>query len=391
MMISDRDILNGVVPADLDDKAEAAQLATRWGKRSVSIQAMLIASARRDYFGANLVEWVEWCAEYCGVTKGDRRSHLDAVGRMLLSLNTDKYRKYFNILFDMDSEKLIALQRLMVKDVSGEDNPGTLITFIESFKGELGSMSRDALRQRVKLFLSMDDTASEAVSVKAQSVQMVFPGFEKYLGQLSEYTLDTVPSLLKDSGTAMKAGYGGFILLGGLVNAIRDGKKLLTAEDLQGLKGQLLDLVDQIDDLTTGDYEPEDLPEEEPAEEPEEELPEEPEEEPAEESAEEENLRKPDFLCSDRDMAFFDTQHVENEDCDSRGLSHATITNQNDRCPGEGDTESPFTVTGSAENEGCDNPPLSHATINDRRKKSVSGGLPFDIGEALGADRRWGG
>ena len=358
-MISDRDILNGVVPADLDEKAEAAQLATRWGKRSVSIQAMLIASARRDYFGANLVEWVEWCGEHCGVTKGDRRSHLDAVGRMLLSLNTDKYRKYFNILFDMDSEKLIALQRLMVKDVSGEDNPGTLITFIESFKGELGSMSRDALRQRVKLFLSMDDTASEAVSVKAQSVQMVFPGFEKYLGQLSEYTLDTVPSLLKDSGTAMKAGYGGFILLGGLVNAIRDGKKLLTAEDLQGLKGQLLDLVDQIDDLTMENYEPEDLPEEEPAEEPAEESAEEPEELPEElpeEPAEEENLRKPDFLCSDRDMAFFGTQPVENEGCDSRGLSHATITNQNDRC-----------------------------------KKSVSGGLPFDIGEALGADRRWGG
>ena len=383
-MISDRDILNGVVPADLDDKAEAAQLATRWGKRSVSIQAMLIASARRDYFGANLVEWVEWCEEHCGIERGDRRSHLDAVGRMLLSLNTDKFRKYFNILFDMDSEKLIALQRLMIKDVSGEDNPGTLITFLQAFKEKLGDMSRDALRQHVKLWLEKDDPAAEVKEKKTQSIQMVFPGFEKYLGQLSEYTIDTVPSLLKDSGTATNAGYGGYILLGGLVKAIRDGKKLLTAEDLQGLKGQLLDLVDQIDDLTMENYEPEDLPEEEPAEEPAEE-PEEPEEE---------NLRKPDFLCSDRDMAFYDTQHIENEDCDSRGLSHATITNQNDRCPGEGDTESPFTVTGSAENEGCDSRGLSHATItnqNDRCKKSVSGGLPFDIGEALGADRRWGG
>ena len=244
-MISDRDILNGVVPADLDDKAEAAQLATRWGKRSVSIQAMLIASARRDYFGANLVEWVEWCEEHCGVKKGDRRSHLDAVGRMLLSLNTDKFRKYFNILFDMDSEKLIALQRLMIKDVSGEDNPGTLITFLQAFKEKLGEMSRDKLRQHVKLWLEKDDPAAEVKEKKTQSIQMVFPGFEKYLGQLSEYTLDTVPSLLKDSGTAANAGYGGYILLGGLVKAIRDGKKFLTAEDLQGLKGQLLDLVDQ--------------------------------------------------------------------------------------------------------------------------------------------------
>lgn len=345
-MISDRDILNGVVPADLDEKAEAAQLATRWGKRSVSIQAMLIASARRDYFGANLVEWVEWVAEYCGIERGDRRSHLDAVGRMLLSLNTQKYRKYFDMIFDMDSEKLIALERLMVKDVTGEDNPGTLITFLESFRAELGTMSRDVLRSRVRLFLGGE--AEEGKQVKAQAVQMVFPGFEKYVGQLSEYTLDTVPSLLKDSGTAMKAGYGGYILLGGLVKAIRDGKELLTAEDLQGLKGQLLDLVDQIDDLTMENYE--DEPAEEPMEEPADEPMEEPADEPVAEPEEERNLRKPERRHKYLHASFSPAQAVGNEGCDSPPLSHATITNQIDR------------------------------------GKNTGGAVPFDIGAALGAD-----
>ena len=377
MMLTDDDILNGIVPADMEEKEHAAKKATLWGRRSVSIQAMLIASARRDHFGSNLVEWVEWCEEYCGIERGDRRSHLDAVGRMLLSLNTDKYRKYFNMIFDLDSEKLIALQRLMVRDVTGADNPGTLITFLEAFKGKLGDMSRDKLRQHVKLWLQKDDPESEVKAKKTQSVQMVFSEFEKYICQLSEYTLDTVPSLLKDSGTAMKAGYGGYILLGGLVNAIRAGKNLLPAEELRELKGKLLDLADQIDDLTEDEpvvyEEPEDMPEEEPADDVEpEDVPEdeepaddvEPEDMPEEEEPavdkepedmpeERRDLRKPDFSHHYLTKAFFTAQAVENERCDNPPLSHATITNQND--------------------------------CGDK-----TGTMPFDIGAALGSDRpRW--
>lgn len=347
MMLTDDDILNGIVPADMEEKEHAAKKATLWGRRSVSIQAMLIASARRDHFGSNLVEWVEWCEEYCGIERGDRRSHLDAVGRMLLSLNTDKYRKYFNMIFDLDSEKLIALQRLMVRDVTGADNPGTLITFLEAFKGKLGDMSRDKLRQHVKLWLQKDDPESEVKAKKTQSVQMVFSEFEKYICQLSEYTLDTVPSLLKDSGTAMKAGYGGYILLGGLVNAIRAGKNLLPAEELRELKGKLLDLADQIDDLTEDEpvvyEEPEDMPEEEPAD----------DVEPEDMPEERRDLRKPDFSHHYLTKAFFTAQAVENERCDNPPLSHATITNQND--------------------------------CGDK-----TGTMPFDIGAALGSDRpRW--
>lgn len=216
-------------------------------------------------------------------------------------------------------------------------------------------MSRDVLRSRVKLFLGGE--AEEGKQVKAQAVQMVFPGFEKYVGQLSEYTLDTVPTLLKDSSTAMKAGYGGYILLGGLVNAIRDGKDLLTAEDLRDLKGKLLDLADQIDDLTMKNYEDEPAeedPEDTSGGDPEEGPGEDPGEDPEEDPEEGQNLRKPARRYRHLHASFIPAQAVGNEDCDSPPLSHATISNKIDR----------------GENTG--------------------GAVPFDVGAALGADRpRW--
>ena len=251
-MITD-ELINGLIPAELAAKSVAAEEVARFTRRSIPLTAMLIAAARRDNFKNDYEGWMQWCADRMGVTKADKRCHLDNIGRMLLMIQQTRHQAVFRLLFEMDSEKLLAITRLVKGTAATAEEVADVISFANSFRSDLQEMSRDRIRLYVKQWLGLAQADGEVEFAEAteKPAQMMLPGFERSIDLFRDLTPETARVMVKSRDVADKAVYGGMILVDSYVNYVQQHAGHADRETLHDLKAQLLDLVDQIDNLDT--------------------------------------------------------------------------------------------------------------------------------------------
>ena len=249
-MITD-ELINGLIPAELAAKSVAAEEVARFTRRSIPLTAMLIAAARRDNFKNDYENWMQWCAERMGVIKADKRCHLDNIGRMLLMIQQTRHQGVFRLLFEMDSEKLLALTRLVKGTAATAEDVAEVISFANRFRSNLQEMSRDRIRLYVKQWLGLAQADSEGEFAEAaeKPAQMMLPGFERSIDLFRDLTPETARVMVKTAEVADKTAYAGMLLVDSYVNYVQQHAGHADRETLAGLKAQLLDLVDQIDNL----------------------------------------------------------------------------------------------------------------------------------------------
>ena len=251
-MITD-ELINGLIPAELAAKSVAAEEVARFTRRSIPLTAMLIAAARRDNFKNDYENWMQWCAERMGVIKADKRCHLDNIGRMLLMIQQTRHQAVFRLLFEMDSEKLLALTRLVKGTAATAEDVAEVVSFANRFGSDLQEMSRDRIRLYVKQWLGLAQADSEGEFAEAaeKPAQMMLPGFERSIDLFRDLTPETARVMVKTAEVADKTAYAGMLLVDSYVNYVQQHAGHADRETLAGLKAQLLDLVDQIDNLDT--------------------------------------------------------------------------------------------------------------------------------------------
>ena len=249
-MITD-ELINGLIPAELAAKSVAAEEVARFTRRSIPLTAMLIAAARRDNFKSDYEGWMQWCANRMGVIKADKRCHLDNIGRMLLMLQQTRHQGVFRLLFEMDSEKLLAITRLVKGTAATAEDVAEVISFANRFGYDLQEMSRDRIRLYVKqwLGLAQADGEGEFAEAAEKPAQMMLPGFERSIDLFRDLTPETARVMVKTAEVANKTAYAGMLLVDSYVNYVQQHASHADRETLAGLKAQLLDLVDQIDNL----------------------------------------------------------------------------------------------------------------------------------------------
>ena len=249
-MITD-ELINGLIPAELAAKSVAAEEVARFTRRSIPLTAMLIAAARRDNFKNDYEGWMQWCADRMGVIKADKRCHLDNIGRMLLMIQQTRHQAVFRLLFEMDSEKLLAITRLVKGTAATAEDVAEVISFANRFGSDLQEMSRDRIRLYVKQWLGLAQADGEVEFAEAteKPAQMMLPGFERSIELFRDLTPETARVMVKTAEVADKTAYAGMLLVDSYVNYVQQHAGHADRETLAGLKAQLLDLVDQIDNL----------------------------------------------------------------------------------------------------------------------------------------------
>ena len=249
-MITD-ELINGLIPAELAAKSVAAEEVARFTRRSIPLTAMLIAAARRDNFKSDYEGWMQWCANRMGVIKADKRCHLDNIGRMLLMIQQTRHQGVFRLLFEMDSEKLLAITRLVKGTAATAEDVAEVISFANRFGYDLQEMSRDRIRLYVKQWLGLTQADGEREFAEAaeKPAQMMLPGFERSIELFRDLTPETARVMVKTADVADKTAYAGMLLVDSYVNYVQQHAGHADRETLAGLKAQLLDLVDQIDNL----------------------------------------------------------------------------------------------------------------------------------------------
>ena len=255
-MIHD-ELINGVIPGEIEAKTAATAEVARFTRRCVPLTAMLIAAARRDNFKNDLEGWADWCANVAGIYKSDKRCHFDTIGRMLLAVQATKFRTVFGLLYELDSEKLLAISRLCRGAEITEESVADVITFVNHFGNDLRDMSRDKIRLYVKKLRGEEVPEEDGIITDGEkkSAQMMLPGFERSVDLFRDLTPETASSMVKSRDVANKAGYAGYLLVNSYVNYAHAHDGFARAKDLTILKSRLLDLIDRIDalDLTDDD------------------------------------------------------------------------------------------------------------------------------------------
>jgi len=155
-MIADREI-----PAELDGKTLCLQEMVSFAKRYRATVAVLLASARRDNFNNDVSGWVEWARN--NELAGSDLHHLRQIGNLLLDVEDNLYPR----LFSVDTEKLLAMSRLPVKDIP---------KFLKAYPPE--KLNRDEIRQAV-----CECLGEEPKSKKSSKYQ---PGLWESLDALAE-------------------------------------------------------------------------------------------------------------------------------------------------------------------------------------------------------------
>ena len=253
-MITD-ELINGLIPAELAAKSVAAEEVARFTRRSIPLTAMLIAAARRDNFKNDYEGWMQWCADRMGVIKADKRCHLDNIGRMLLMIQQTRHQGVFRLLFEMDSEKLLAITRLVKGTAATAEDVAEVISFANRFRSDLQEMSRERIRLYVKQWLRLAQADGEVEFAEAteKPAQMMLPGFERSIELFRDLTPETASSMVKSGDVADKAGYAGYLLVNSYVNYAHAHDGFARVKDLTILKSRLLDLIDRIDALDPAD------------------------------------------------------------------------------------------------------------------------------------------
>lgn len=219
------EILNGQIPASLEEKTAAAGNLVYLSRRIVPVTSLLIAAARRDNFDRDLAGWTQWCRESLDLDGSDR-DHRRAIGDLLLDVRdqTDVY----NILFTLAFDKLLPLTRI----------PSDQIAAFLSHH-DVKSMKRDDVRAAVAEWLG------EKPREKAETPDL--PGFAAALEAISCMEPAAICVRIADETAATNALSAGLGLLGASLAYHKREKKDL--ELLQGLRASLLDEVKELEGI----------------------------------------------------------------------------------------------------------------------------------------------
>ena len=162
-----------------------------------------------------------------------------------------RHQAAFRLLFEMDSEKLLAITRLVKGTAATAEDVAEVISFANRFGSDLQEMSRDRIRLYVKqwLGLAQADGEGEFAEAAEKPAQIMLPGFERSIELFRDLTPETARVMVKTAEVADKTAYAGMLLVDSYVNYVQQHAGHADRETLAGLKAQLLDLVDQIDNL----------------------------------------------------------------------------------------------------------------------------------------------
>ena len=176
-------IADGLIPSDLDQLAALGINILAINAKTRQTISVIIAAARQLL---SLKDWITWCDDNFHQDT-QARSHLAAVGKLLLSI-LDENQKFYRKLFPLDFEKLYVLTSI----------PQTqLEAFLVPLIDKLQNMSREQVRCEVAKFLGKP-------GIKKQH-QPCLPGFESILDSLTQADDVQMATAVQSEETASKA------------------------------------------------------------------------------------------------------------------------------------------------------------------------------------------
>ena len=219
------DILNGQIPASLEEKTAAAGNLVYLSRRIVPVTSLLIAAARRDNFDRDLAGWTQWCRESLELDGSDR-DHRRAIGDLLLDVRDQT--AVYNTLFSLPFDKLLVLTRIPADQIAA---------FLSHH--DVKTMKRDDVRAAVAEWLG------EKPREKTETPDL--PGFAAALEAISCMEPSAICVRVADETAANNALSAGLGLLGASLAYHKREKKDL--ELLQGLRASLLDEVKELEGI----------------------------------------------------------------------------------------------------------------------------------------------
>ena len=219
------EILNGQIPASLEDKTAAASSLVYLSRRIVPVTSLLIAAARRDNFERDLAGWTQWCRDNM-VLEGSDRDHRRAIGDLLLDVRDQT--AVYNTLFTLAFDKLLVLTRIPADQIAA---------FLSHH--DVKAMKRDDVRAAVAEWLG------EKPREKTETPDL--PGFAAALEAISCMEPSAICVRVADETAANNALSAGLGLLGASLAYHKREKKDL--ELLQGLRASLLDEVKELEGI----------------------------------------------------------------------------------------------------------------------------------------------
>ena len=219
------EILNGQIPASLEDKTAAAGNLVYLSRRIVPVTSLLVASARRDNFAHDPAGWAQWCRENMEL-EGSDRDHRRAIGDLLLDVRDQN--DVYNTLFGLPFDKLLVLTRISADQIAA---------FLSHY--DVRKMRRDEVRAAVAEWLGETPKEKDATPD--------LPGFAAALEAISCMEPDAICVRVSDEAAAQSALSAGLGLLGASLAYHKRERKDL--ELLQGLRASLLDEVKELEGI----------------------------------------------------------------------------------------------------------------------------------------------
>ena len=230
------EILNGQIPASLEEKTAAAGSLVYLSRRIVPVTSLLIAAARRDTrivaltAGMKLLNkkpkgQTQWCRDNMEL-EGSDRDHRRAIGDLLLDVRDQT--AVYNTLFTLAFDKLLVLTRIPADQIAA---------FLSHY--DVKTMKRDDVRAAVAEWLG------EKPREKTETPDL--PGFAAALEAISCMEPAAICVRVADETAANNALSAGLGLLGASLAYHKREKKDL--ELLQGLRASLLDEVKELEGI----------------------------------------------------------------------------------------------------------------------------------------------
>lgn len=144
-------LANKEIPPELQNKTSCLREILDFSRKYRASIAVLIASARRDNFADDVSGWVNWARG--NELAGSDLHHLRQIGNLLLDVSNEFYSR----LFQIDTEKLLAMSRLPVKDIP---------KFLKAYPPE--KLNRDEIREAVCKCLGEEPKSKTSKSLKYQ-------------------------------------------------------------------------------------------------------------------------------------------------------------------------------------------------------------------------------
>ena len=232
-----RDILNRIEQgalADLtrDDLTAGAEAVLSVSAKTAPVLAVVVARLRAEYI-TDTVEWIGYCKVTFGL-EGSYLHHLHKIGRMLLNVTCDT--KLYNMLFALDTDKLLAVSQIPAEKIDA---------FVKLQTKQLSRMTRAEVRAAVALFLG------RTAAPERQEEQPDLPGFDNWLSTAGGFAPEQVVRAVADDATAEKSFTAGCLLLGAALQ-YQCRREIPDARLLAELKAELLDEVKTIENILAG-------------------------------------------------------------------------------------------------------------------------------------------